>query len=624
MSTKQTAQHIVEANNADSPARHREADRDTTQTREPYLGNHVSSTTEPEILDLYAVGKENENEKEVQPFVHNVRLLGPKGEIVRVWGMFDDSALVAAMCSRVFAKVKHRLGKYEASKRRLRMADGTIIKAEATWTGPIQIEGVHIQGSFEVFDSKGSWSFLFRKPLMKAFKVVHDYVKDKVTINGNGQTAVLHNQVEKVTHQQREHDNKVHLLEPRKPQETETPGTTTQRRKAWIEEVPDIDDETPSVTEAANKPSKLTEDPDKQQAQKIEAKAAAKRTWKKWKGTAQRRHRRWKTRAKNPPDMKHRPPSKGSETPPSRDPHTESSNPICIISEEVANHSPNRYGKEIPVDEPQKDEDIFTRKENPFQPVRVAEILKQVKIGEDLTMEQRSSVEKLITEWADIFALSVGEVLTVEGAVHTLDIPEEATFSKKVHQKPLTPPQRQYLHTKIDEMLAAGVIEQCEPSQVKCVSPTTLAQKAHEGEGLPLEELQHRINDQCIANGFEPHFQMPPRAEPTPNDEADKSKPKWRICQNFAEVNKVTKVAPMPQGDIRTKQQKLSSHRWVSLFNFAAGFYAVEVAEASRPYTAFYVEGRGYFWYAKMPFGLTGAPSTFAHMTAQHLHDLLV
>ena len=24
-----------------------------------------------------------------------------------------------------------------------------------------------------------------------------------------------------------------------------------------------------------------------------------------------------------------------------------------------------------------------------------------------------------------------------------------------------------------------------------------------------------------------------------------------------------------------------------------------------------------------MPFGLTGAPSTFAHMTATHLHDLL-
>ena len=80
----------------------------------------------------------------------------------------------------------------------------------------------------------------------------------------------------------------------------------------------------------------------------------------------------------------------------------------------------------------------------------------------------------------------------------------------------------------------------------------------------------------------------------------------------------------MPQGDIRAKQQRLSGHRWVSTFDFAAGFYAVLVDPDSRPYTAFYVEGWGYFWYKRMPFGLTGAPSTFAHMTGQHLYDLLV
>jgi hypothetical protein len=79
----------------------------------------------------------------------------------------------------------------------------------------------------------------------------------------------------------------------------------------------------------------------------------------------------------------------------------------------------------------------------------------------------------------------------------------------------------------------------------------------------------------------------------------------------------------MPQGDIRTKQQRLSGHHWVSMFDFATGFYVVAVALDSRPYLAFYVEGRGYFWYAKMPFGITGAPSEFAHMTAGQLHDLL-
>ncbi len=79
----------------------------------------------------------------------------------------------------------------------------------------------------------------------------------------------------------------------------------------------------------------------------------------------------------------------------------------------------------------------------------------------------------------------------------------------------------------------------------------------------------------------------------------------------------------MPQGDMRVKQQAVSGHRWLSLFDFASGFYAVEVAEESRPYTTFYVEGKGYFWYLCMPFGLTGAPSTFVHLTATTLSDLI-
>ena len=152
--------------------------------------------------------------------------------------------------------------------------------------------------------------------------------------------------------------------------------------------------------------------------------------------------------------------------------------------------------------------------------------------------------------------MSVSEVTQVDGAVHTLNIEPDAKFSTKVHQKPLTPPQRQYFHEKLQAMLNADIIDPCEPSQVKCVSPTTLVQKTHEGVGLTLDELQHRVNDKCIRNGLEPHFPLPPRPEPMTEDIGDKNnEPKWRICQNFSQINKVTQVAPMPQGDIQAKQQ---------------------------------------------------------------------
>src|SRR6266481_2605313 len=41
------------------------------------------------------------------------------------------------------------------------------------------------------------------------------------------------------------------------------------------------------------------------------------------------------------------------------------------------------------------------------------------------------------------------------------------------------------------------------------------------------------------------------------------------------------------------------------------------------PYTASYVEGKGYFVYLRMPFGLTGAPTTFCEMLTTALEDMI-
>jgi transposase InsO family protein len=296
--------------------------------------------------------------------------------------------------------------------------------------------------------------------------------------------------------------------------------------------------------------------------------------------------------------------------------------PICVVTEQKDPEVDEEF-LEIETEGFKSNANLYTRMTHPNKPERVQELLRLVTIGDDLSIEEKRKVQQLITSFADIFALSVSEVKVVEGAVHRLDIPPDVTFPMKVHQKPLTPPQRRHLYTSIDTMLEAGVIEACNPEEVKCISATTLAQKAHEGKGLSLEELQHRVNDECVTNGMEPKFDLPPRMNPTPDDSTP-DEPKWRICQNFSQINKITKVAPMPQGDIRAKQQRLSGHRWVSGFDFAAGFYAVLMDPESRPYTAFYVEGRGYYRYIRMPFGLTGAPSTFGNMTATHMYELLV
>jgi hypothetical protein len=82
-------------------------------------------------------------------------------------------------------------------------------------------------------------------------------------------------------------------------------------------------------------------------------------------------------------------------------------------------------------------------------------------------------------------------------------------------------------------------------------------------------------------------------------------------------------VAPFPQGDLKAKQQIAAGHRWGSVIDFAAGYYAVPIADESVPYIGFYVEGRGYYVYLRMPFGLMGAPATFCEMVSIILDDMM-
>ncbi|KAI0336935.1 hypothetical protein BDW22DRAFT_1298383, partial [Trametopsis cervina] len=121
----------------------------------------------------------------------------------------------------------------------------------------------------------------------------------------------------------------------------------------------------------------------------------------------------------------------------------------------------------------------FSRRTAPFAAPRVAAVLDGIRIGDDLSDGERQRVRDLIAEFADCFALSLGEVSAVPGAVHRLNIPDGTPFSTKVQQRSLTPPQKAFLHKRIDELLAADIIEPCSPSSVKCVSPITLARRTH-------------------------------------------------------------------------------------------------------------------------------------------------
>ena len=116
----------------------------------------------------------------------------------------------------------------------------------------------------------------------------------------------------------------------------------------------------------------------------------------------------------------------------------------------------------------------------------------------------------MIVEFADCIALSIKEVNTILGAIHKLNIPEGATFRTKIPPRLYNPDQRAFMEAKIDEMLEGRIICSIHPRDVRFIAQMVLAQKAHEGDGLTIEELKHQVNDQCTKHRLPSEFEMPP------------------------------------------------------------------------------------------------------------------
>jgi hypothetical protein len=133
---------------------------------------------ESHIVDLYTVSDSEQEGKKTIPFVHNIALMGPKGEVVRMRSVFDDGAMVSAIDRQVYNRVRHRLSSLGPSTRILCMADGCLLPSIGVWTGVVDVDGLTREGNFEVFDSGGAWALLFGKPLLEAFEAIHDYKAD--------------------------------------------------------------------------------------------------------------------------------------------------------------------------------------------------------------------------------------------------------------------------------------------------------------------------------------------------------------------------------------------------------------------------------------------------------------
>ena len=400
--------------------------------------SHV--TSEPpkyHDVDIYTT-KEEDSEVRTRPFIHPVELRGEKRIPLKVDGLFDEGVMISLICNKVFPTLQNTLRALTPSLKTLQMADGTHVPSQGCWSGDVTLSGHTVIASFEIFPSGGGWSLLFGKPLLRKFKAVHDYGNDTIKIPQNWGWSTIVNAC------------------------TNANFVGESENIVWGED---------------NSPSRQVSSPIINNLERFDKQAKLKLLVNTVTDSLNNKGRQ------RPGRRAHNKQNHDTQKQTLR--LQEWWNSIWTVQDSTTNTE--ELGDLQPEVETRGDHSLFTRTTSPRNLRCVAEILKHVSIGSDLTEDQQHRVHGLISEFTDCFALSVREVIPIPGAEHLIHIPPNVTFPKKIpHQRQLTEAQCAYLSDAIDELLVADIIEPIRPEDVKCASPITLAQKVHCNPGLSL------------------------------------------------------------------------------------------------------------------------------------------
>ncbi|CCO37587.1 Retrovirus-related Pol polyprotein from transposon opus Includes: RecName: Full=Protease [Rhizoctonia solani AG-1 IB] len=567
----------------------------------------------PESELVVEIGSMEENQTREHPFKLRVKLISSdETPSTELWGTIDGGAMLCVVDSVVWAQIEHSFGKLAPSNVVCRMANGNRVPSMGKGVGSIVHRECIWPIEFEVLDSGGSFEILLGKNWLRRAEAEQIFKSDAITLATEAGPKYIENENPKSAHPP---------VKPRGPRPNSKPNTL------------------PTHTQPETLTSPLSYPPRRSERlrSRREGQALADKGWMAEQALVD--YERRKPMEQDIPDS----PDESAEESWSRAKaeaedarirsvmftEEETSTPTSVqplddILDRATRARARQRGPTIDTQPatPPTAASPSERETNPFSPGRVAEILRKVRIGPDLSTDQKNLAQDLVREFADVFALNLSEVCAVDFTELRLDIPTGATFPMRAGQKRMTEPQKQALYGMLDELESAGIIEQVTQDQVKAVSPISLVPKPG-GVNLPtLEYLQRLANSECRRYGIP--IQFPEAGFHEPEQLREPTAPaKWRLVQNFASVNQVTRVRSFPMGDLAAKQRAVAGHSFISIMDLQAGFHAIPIAQESVPYTGFYVDGRGHYVYKRMPFGLTSAPTVFQEMIAMAFNDLL-
>lgn len=624
---------------------------------------------------------------QTKPFIHRTVMSGPEHLPTMLYATADGGAMMNAIDLTTWASIAHRLGSLSPSRTKARMANGAIVPSKGRWIGSVQMAALRAVGGFEVIDSGGAFEVLLGKPWLGAAGVAHDFEKDVLRAKRpNGEHVEVENEVKGRIEREREGIVVAECIpemlgEDWEDEKKRILGMIGGARNDEIERIPE------KLEKEKAQEAEYWEQEDERERGLLQRELYAiwlahERTWGGEKGVSEEEWDEvmgWLQTALDE-DMLQIPEVLDAEVMNEAVQWNEreiawgrhDAKERAFLQKELTDiwvlhqagyedgirradtvpSKPVPKTMKLPQSKSPSVIDIFmvakTLSENSkvvdrFAPERVQRVLKALKIGDDLSGEQREAVVNLVREFADVFALSLTEIQPVEFIQHALNLPPGIKGPRHAHQKQLTEPQLEWLYGILDDMEKASIIKKVPTAAAKWVSAMSLAPKEKPGAGgLSLDDLRRRANEECVKEGFAPMWEEldaagVPVAQPAErvdkggDDGAEsagkreeaKRWNKWRLCMNFIGLNKVTPHHSFPMGDLGAKQQMVAGHRWVSVIDFMAGFYAVGMADDDIGYTAFEVPGRGMYVFLRMPLGLTGSPNTFQEMVSTAFGDMV-
>ncbi|KAG0706448.1 hypothetical protein DFH29DRAFT_872228 [Suillus ampliporus] len=418
-----------------------------------YLGRDEQS-----IVDLYAISDNDDapsNTIKSTPFVTQIILYGPGAKMSCFQANVDDGAMIHAIDLKTFNKASKHLKKLTRSNRILRMANGTQVPSHGIWTGTFQWNKAKVHTSFKVFDGGSVWNVLIGKPLLEQLQAKHDYGTDTILIPASPQPYTIRNiantpAAPRPKSSTQHSEPQVHKIEPvfltitmpSKPKPHPRPSellTATNEHFVFtvashctnerLEAYADVLSHAGAHVVIANHKPQLTpadEGPANAPCSPIEY-----------------------------PTTNTSPDTPGKDT------------PVWPVVEEPEEHNLGEIPEFLT---PPSTAGVYSRHTNPFRTERVEEILRQIKIGNDLTQDQQAKSAR--------------------------SFQSTSRCSNSHFQKAQSSIRR------LNKLETAGIIRRIAPEDVKAASPTVLAQKAHGLGSLPLEELLHCVNDQCATHGL--------------------------------------------------------------------------------------------------------------------------